>query len=86
MFATTSIGSVIAHLLHGARRFHRGRYRASVSWRRKRLSLLHSAHRYLVFCFPSLSVLAATGLSVAGMALETVAVGTVAGMGTTSGG
>jgi hypothetical protein len=84
MFATTSIGSVIAHLLHGGRR-HLGRYFASVSCRRNRLSRSHHAHRYVLSSFASVFSLAPQ-LSAVSMTAFVDASGTVAGTGSASSG
>jgi len=84
MFATTSIGSVIAHLPHGGRR-HLGRYFASVSCRRNRLSRWHHAHRYVLSSFASVVSLAPL-LSAVSMTAFVGAGDTVAGAGTSSSG
>jgi hypothetical protein len=83
MFATTSIGSVIAQPHHGGRR-HLGRYFASVWYRRKRLSRWHHAHRYVVSSFASLVSLFAPQLAAVAMTASVGTDGTVAGTGPAS--
>jgi hypothetical protein len=84
MFATTSIGSVIAHLPHGGRR-HLGRHFANVSCRRNRLSRWHHAHRYVLSSFASVVSLAPL-LSAVSMTAFVGAGDTVAGASTSSSG
>jgi hypothetical protein len=83
MFATTSIGSVIAHLLHGGR-CQLGRCLANVWCRRNRLSLWHHAHRYVVSCFASLFSLFTPQLEAVFMTMSVGASGTVAATGIAS--
>jgi len=85
MFATTSIGRVIAHLFH--HRLVLGRHFASVWCRKKRLVLVHHAQRYVHVpsSFASPCSLAAPRVFAAGMAVVSDAGATVAAGGLASG-